>query len=296
MGIRLYDIEVIHVIRNVKQVKKQKLILGLTTFITTLFALMMSLIFETDRVYTHLFYIPITMAVIWFPQRTVWFGVGFASLHIALEVFINSGYEVTAIFRAVIIVAISYMLREIWKRESKYQEQIKILSYKSSHDPLTHLYNREYFELIMKKEMRWPVTLMMADIDGLKSINDQYGHAEGDQHIIAASNILHNSLRLGDTLARIGGDEFAIIAQACGEEGALDILMRIEAQLSLYNEKAKTENWVSISVGYEVNEGEQNINDTLISADKIMYENKRKKYENINLDSEKGCSYMQSSI
>lgn len=282
-------------IRNVKQVRKQKVILGITAIITIVFALMMSLIFETDRVYTHLFYIPITMAVIWFPQRTVWFGAGFASLHIALEVFINSGYEVTAIFRAVIIVAISYMLREIWKRESKYQEQIKILSYKSSHDPLTHLYNREYFELIMKEEMRWPVTLMMADIDGLKSINDQYGHAEGDQHIIAASNILHNSLRLGDTLARIGGDEFAIIAQACGEEGALDILMRIETQLSLYNEKVATEKWVSISVGYDVNDGGQNIDETLISADKIMYENKRRKYSAMQVEEnvkEKGLRFI----
>ena len=295
MGIFSYDIEVIHLNKNVKQVKKQKLILGIAVVITTLFTLVMSLGFETDRVYTHLFYIPITMAVIWFPQRTVWFGVGFASLHIVLEVFIHSGYEVTAIFRAVIIVAISYMLREIWKRESKYQEQIKILSYRSSHDPLTHLYNRDYFNLILKEEMRWPVTLMMADIDGLKSINDKYGHAEGDQHIIAASNILHNSLRLGDTLARIGGDEFAIIAQACGEEGALDILMRIESQLSLYNEKVDTEKWVSISVGYDVNNTGQNIDQTLISADKIMYENKRRKYSAMQVEEnvkEKGLRFI----
>ena len=116
-----------------------------------------------------------------------------------------------------------------------------------------------------------------------RSINDEFGHAVGDTHIIAASNVLHNSLRLGDTLARIGGDEFAILAQTCGEEGALDILMRIETQLSQYNATVDTENWVSISLGYEINNGESPIEQTLIAADKIMYENKRKKYQAMQL-------------
>jgi len=259
--------------------KKQKSIVLLAIVFTLIVSAIMGCILKTDRVYTHLFYVPITMSAIWLPKATIWLGVGYAIYHILIEFIFGMGITSSVLSRATIIVVISFILNDIWKREMNYQKQIKSLTYKSSHDALTHLYNRGYFDIELETDKKLPVTIFIIDIDGLKYINDNFGHSAGDEQIIATSNVLHQSLRLGDTLARIGGDEYGIIAQSCGEDGAVDILMRVEKQLALYNETIDTERWLSISIGYKVNEGLDSLQETMIEADRIMYEVKRRKVE-----------------
>lgn len=260
--------------------KKRQLKIVIATIVFTMFiAAGMSNLFHTDKVYTHFFYVPIAMSAIWLPKMTMFIGIGFAFYHMLIEFYWGFGITAGVLARSSIIVVISFLLNDIWKRELNYQRQIKNLAYASSHDALTKLYNRGYFDMTLESDLKYPVTVLIVDIDGLKNINDHFGHSAGDTHIIATSNILHQSLRLGDTLARIGGDEFGIVAQFCGDEGAIDILMRVERQLTQYNETVDTSRWLSISIGYKVNEGSESIQDTVLEADRVMYEIKRRKVE-----------------
>lgn len=260
-----------------KSKKRQRKIVIATILITMYLAASMAYLFNTDRVYTHLFYVPIVMSAIWLPKMTMFIGIGFAFYHIFIEFSWGGGITASVLSRSTIIVVISFILNDIWKRELNYQKQIKTLAYASNHDALTKLFNRGYFDMTIETDLKYPVTVFIIDIDGLKHINDHFGHSAGDDQIIATSAILHQSLRVGDTLARIGGDEFGIIAQSCGDEGAVDILMRVEKQLTLYNETLDTSRWLSISIGYKVNDGSESIHDTVLEADRVMYEIKRRK-------------------
>lgn len=256
----------------------KKIYVIVTILVTVIFSGFISLFFNTDRLYTHLFYIPIAMSTIWMPRRTTLIGIGFSFYHIVLALI--SGIAITYIIlsQSVIIIIISIILNQIWKVELSYQTQIKTLCYESTHDTMTKLYNKSFFNSILESKLSYPVTIIVIDIDKLKRINDKFGHTAGDEHIIGTSAVLHSSLRHGDVLARLGGDEFGIIAQSCGETGASNIVLRIENQLSTYNSTAEPLRLLSISIGYSVNNGLENILETLQTADQEMYKNKNQKY------------------
>jgi diguanylate cyclase (GGDEF)-like protein/PAS domain S-box-containing protein len=102
------------------------------------------------------------------------------------------------------------VIRDITERVRREQE----ILYLSQHDVMTGLFNRAHFEEAMRRmEMEGdrPISVIMGDVDGLKLINDGFGHAEGDRFLIETARILKNSIRNGDVLARIGGDEFCIL-------------------------------------------------------------------------------------
>src|SRR6056297_2302327 len=97
---------------------------------------------------------------------------------------------------------------DITKRKQK-EEEIKRLSF---YDQLTELYNRRYFENELKrldKSRQLPIIIIVGDMDNLKNINDNYGHKKGDEFIKKTGDILNNSVRKENVVARIGGDEFA---------------------------------------------------------------------------------------
>ncbi|MHC1723608.1 MAG: GGDEF domain-containing protein [Aminipila sp.] len=246
--------------------------------VTVIFAGIVSFLFHTDRLYTHLFYIPIAMSAVWMPRRTTLIGLGLSFYHILLTLISGMAITYIIISRCIVIIIISIILNQIWKLELGYQTQIKALCYESTHDPMTKLYNKAFFDSFLESELSYPVAIFYIDIDRLKFINDKFGHTAGDEHIIGTSTVLHNSLRHGDTLARLGGDEFGIIAQSCGEAGVSNILLRIEKQLSNYNSNVDPLRLLSISIGYSVNDGLDNILETLETADKEMYKNKKQKY------------------
>ncbi|MFW6030313.1 MAG: sensor domain-containing diguanylate cyclase, partial [Halanaerobiales bacterium] len=102
----------------------------------------------------------------------------------------------------------------------KKQRQLEYLSY---HDELTGLYNRAFFNeeinrLDTKREI--PLSIIVADVNGLKLVNDTYGHSIGDKLIIETAKLLKSNLRSEDILARFGGDEFAIILSQTSEKEA----------------------------------------------------------------------------
>lgn len=112
-------------------------------------------------------------------------------------------------------------------------EAVKTLSFYSFLDPLTHLYNRRHFDSQLEKEISRsrrngkPVALLMLDLDGFKTYNDRFQHAAGDIALQEFATILQNTVREVDTVARFGGDEFAVILVESGAEGAHDLAHRV---------------------------------------------------------------------
>jgi diguanylate cyclase (GGDEF)-like protein len=150
------------------------------------------------------------------------------------------------------------------------------LRYVSNHDPLTDLYNRGYFteELErMERGRRFPISIMVADLDGLKRVNDSLGHAIGDRLIQQAAKVIRSAVRGEDLVARIGGDEFAIILPATDMVTAREVRDRIRRSEALLNLECR--NYViSISIGIATVEQGSSLTEALRLADERMYEEK----------------------
>ena len=149
--------------------------------------------------------------------------------------------------------------------------------YLSMHDPLTGLYNRAYFEEEMnrfKDDRYLPITVIMCDVDGLKLVNDTFGHAVGDQLLTATAQIIQKAIRQGDVAARIGGDELAIVLPEADEKIAQSISHRLKQQVEKYNQEASGVP-LSVSFGYAVRKTrETSMQDLLKEADDNMYREK----------------------
>ncbi|MRR53872.1 MAG: GGDEF domain-containing protein [Deltaproteobacteria bacterium] len=150
------------------------------------------------------------------------------------------------------------------------------LRYVSNHDPLTDLYNRGYFteELErVERGRRFPVSIMVADLDGLKRVNDTLGHAIGDRLIQQAAQVIRSAVRGDDLVARIGGDEFAVILPGTDTPTALEVRDRIRRGEALCNLECRNY-LISISVGIATAEQGSSLTEALRLADERMYEDK----------------------
>ncbi|MDF1614248.1 diguanylate cyclase [Desulfurivibrio dismutans] len=150
------------------------------------------------------------------------------------------------------------------------------LVYLSFHDQLTGVYNRVYFEqeLLRLNHSREPVAVIVADIDGLKIINDTLGHKQGDLQIIKASELLQASLRKVDILARIGGDEFVALLPNTTEKTGRAIVDRIQAAVKVHNQENPALP-VSISCGVAGTDASAgDLEELLKKADMLMYQSK----------------------
>ena len=153
------------------------------------------------------------------------------------------------------------------------------------HDALTGLFNRIGFQNQLKQLRREPeydgipVTVLMSDLDGLKFINDTYGHAEGDSAIYQVAYSLSKSVPESSLSTRFGGDEvFSIVFGECDAE---EIIRNINATLDAYNETSGKPYKVSTSCGYTktVLDKEFDITKAIKEADEEMYKVKNRKYE-----------------
>ena len=154
----------------------------------------------------------------------------------------------------------------------KKSEEILYLSY---HDQLTGLYNRRFYEEELKRldqERNLPLTIAMGDVNGLKLVNDSFGHALGDELLQKVAEILRLGCRADDIIARIGGDEFVIILPKADLGEAEQIICRINELAA----KEKVGNLdVSISFGYGVKrEKMQDLQEVFKDAENQMYRNK----------------------
>src|SRR5205823_13650175 len=105
------------------------------------------------------------------------------------------------------------------------------------HDPLTRLLSRRAFVTRLESEVARAVRygrsfgLVVADLDGFKQLNDRFGHACGDQALVAFANVLAESLRKPDDAFRIGGDEFAVLLAEATEEDTRQVVARVDSLL-----------------------------------------------------------------
>ncbi len=144
--------------------------------------------------------------------------------------------------------------------------------YLSIHDHLTGLFNRAYYEDITKKLDKLenlPLTVVFADVNGLKLINDAYGYEKGDQLLCVAADVIKNGFRQKDIVIRMGGDEFVIIMPNTSTKDAEKIVQKIRKM----NQAIQIETIeLSISFGIETkNKTTENLNDVLKNAENYMY-------------------------
>lgn len=153
----------------------------------------------------------------------------------------------------------------------------------SLYDSLTGLYNRRGFFMLAEEQLkllhRSPqgLLLFLCDVDGMKPINDTFGHAQGDQNLIDTASLLRATFRTSDILARLGGDEFVVLAVGTPPANAELLQARLQVNLNKHNSQSKRPYQVSISIGVAyIAPGEQATLDGLISAaDQAMYQHKR---------------------
>jgi len=161
--------------------------------------------------------------------------------------------------------------RDITARR-KAEEQIRYLSF---HDKLTGLYNRAYMEEEIERldtDRQLPLSIIMGDSNGLKLINDTFGHAEGDKLLQKTAEVLKNCTRKEDIVARWGGDEFLILLPRTTKEKTVMLVKRIKGKCIKANTKKIP---VNISLGVAVKEKTtRKIENVIKEAEDDMYKNK----------------------
>jgi diguanylate cyclase (GGDEF)-like protein len=114
-----------------------------------------------------------------------------------------------------------------------FEERVRHLDQLAHCDPLIGLPNRRSFvarlESMIASVERYgdPAAMLFVDLDGLKRINDQFGHKAGDQALIEVSEMLVSTVRKSDFVARLGGDEFGVLLERADEQGAWEMALRI---------------------------------------------------------------------
>lgn len=150
------------------------------------------------------------------------------------------------------------------------------LRYAGTHDQLTTLYNRTWFETECEQLVRGsiaPISVLVADLDGLKRVNDESGHKAGDDLLVRAATLLIACCRAGDGIARVGGDEFAVLLPGLTERDAEKIVDRIRQRM---REERLTlgDGAISLSLGVATAEQSGDLPGALLLADRRMYEDK----------------------
>lgn len=175
------------------------------------------------------------------------------------------------------IIGISTIARDM--RERKRSEELRRLALL---DELTGLNNRRGFMLLADHQMtlsrrdKKPLALLFIDLNNLKTINDNFGHKEGDRAIIDAAMILKETFRESDIVARVGGDEFCVLMTA---DNVLDIdtpIGRLNTNVELHNAQGVRPYKLTLSVGRANYDPHQpvSIEDLMRQADALMYEAK----------------------
>ena len=169
------------------------------------------------------------------------------------------------------ISGVVLVFRDFTDKKEK-QEKIKYLIY---HDQLTTLYNRHYLEAqlsLLDIEENLPITIVMADVNGLKLTNDAFGHKAGDWLLKTIGGILKKECRTTDVVARVGGDEFVILLPKTTTVEAEKIINRI---ISSIDQKKTPNIIISVSFGWGTKTTQsQRISEILSRAEEHMYRKK----------------------
>jgi diguanylate cyclase (GGDEF)-like protein len=168
---------------------------------------------------------------------------------------------------------------------ARVQRDNEALSHLAMRDELTGLFNRRgFFELAhtllsTARITSKPVTLIFADLDGLKQINDTHGHEEGDVAIREAGRLLRDTFRQDDIVSRIGGDEFVVLTRIHNLDSLPEIEKRLAKAFDDYNAACGKPYALGCSVGGYVIpvDSKETLEDVLAQADRLLYATKRRK-------------------
>ena len=190
------------------------------------------------------------------------------------------------IYRAIVHTGIrspyQLIFKELKVKEAKLERQAAI-------DELTDLFNRRAALALLQKQMgatrreRTPLTICYLDLDGLKQINDTFGHAEGDILLKVFAGQLVRVMRAGDYVCRMGGDEFLLILPHCSEGEAARLVARIEERLAQVNSSWSKGYALAFSYGLAQWAEGDTMDHLLELADTRMYAQKAQKKEKTEL-------------
>ncbi len=153
------------------------------------------------------------------------------------------------------------------------------LRYQSTHDALTGLFNRHYFEECLASVSRgkdFPVSLVVGDMDRLKEVNDRYGHTAGDECLRQVAVLMRDSFRGSDVIARIGGDEYAVLLPGTDEDATRKAIDRLRSNAQKFNQDSP-EQKLSLSLGFATAYDEGSLTTIFHRADLAMYQEKAEK-------------------
>ena len=161
---------------------------------------------------------------------------------------------------------------------TRHREYEKHLQYLSQKDPVTDLYNRSFFEgqleTLNASLFKEQIVIIICDIDNLKLINDTMGHQNGDRLLQETARIITRSSSPDSLIARIGGDEFAILSIAGGQEGIDSFRLKLRENIKEHNQ-AQGDIPISLSYGYAISrENQTDLKALMREADLSMYRQK----------------------
>jgi len=178
-------------------------------------------------------------------------------------------WPVNILTQLVAFATVSVLVTEL-RRSLRLEREL------SRTDALTGLLNarafREQGELLfaIARRTKRPLTLAYLDLDGFKQINDERGHQQGDQALLAVAETLKADVRKSDLIARVGGDEFALVLPETGADGARTTLERVRARIAT---RMQQSGWpATVSVGaLAYPEGPPDLDEAIQDADALMY-------------------------
>ena len=178
------------------------------------------------------------------------------------------------------LIGVIGIRRDVTERRRREDE----ILYLNHHDVLTGLYNRAYIQQALEfldQDSNFPISVVAGDINGLKLVNDSFGHGEGDRLIVAISQILKKSTRESDVVGRVGGDEFYLILPNTDSKAAKEIIKSIRLSCDEHSQALDNDvHFTSISLGQatKVEEGLP-LTEYINLAEEYMYQQKTLDYK-----------------
>ena len=193
----------------------------------------------------------------------------------------NSEVAYDSNFYSLFIQTISSAMENLWAK-SRLANMIDILDELWIYDKLAGVMNRSGFERYAKRMIKdardegKDIFLLFADLDGLKKVNDTYGHEAGDEYIKEAANILRAVHKKGELLMRYGGDEFVVMAEGYTPDEADEYVKAVKEMVRYVNTK-NYEFHLGISLGYVIKKADErfSLDEAIEEADSMMYDDKK---------------------
>ncbi len=179
------------------------------------------------------------------------------------------------------LVGLIHVVRDISDRK-KMEEKLHTISMT---DELTGLLNRRGFfshsekQLKIAERAKRAMSVIYADLDGLKKINDTWGHEEGDAVLFEAAHVLKDTFRESDIISRLGGDEFAVLVEVSESNDEFIIKKRLEEKINMINSGENRHYKLQMSVGIVRYDPYHpcSVDELLSRSDKLMYAEKKSK-------------------